>query len=127
MNRHSILNLVDSKKRVVSDIFKYSDDGSKYFIGYLHGDRIMRPLFIILPRMSGYIKYFDNGGKSVSFKIEDKGLSLKYNEIWIKTKKTLNTKLYIQPIYDDKYITTKVKVFDGVINRLFSDNKIPEE
>ena len=31
----------------------------------------MRPLCIIFNQMSRYIKYFDNGGKNVSFLIED--------------------------------------------------------
>ena len=44
-----------------------------------------------------------------------------------KIKKTLNIKFHSQPIYDDKYIKTKVKAFNGVINTLFSDNKIPKE
>ena len=66
------LNLVNTSKIVVSDKFKYSDDGSKYFIGYLHDDNdVIRSLCIILPQMSGFIKYFDNGEKNVSFKIED--------------------------------------------------------
>ena len=65
------LNLVDIIKIVISDKFKYSDDGSKYFIVYLHDDDVIRPLCIILPQISGYIKYFDNGGKNMSFKIED--------------------------------------------------------
>ena len=48
------LNLVDTSKILVSDKFKHSDDGSKYFIGYLHDDDdVMRPLCIILPQMSG--------------------------------------------------------------------------
>ena len=29
--------------------------------------------------MSGYIKYFDDGGKNMSFKIEDDNVFLKYN------------------------------------------------
>ena len=37
------LNLVDTNKIVVSDKFKPSDDGSKYFTGYLHDD-VIRPL-----------------------------------------------------------------------------------
>ena len=37
--------------------------------------------------MSGYIKYFDDGGKNMSFKIEDEGVYLKHNEIWNKIKK----------------------------------------
>ena len=56
------LNLVDSSKIHVSDKFKRSDDGSKFFIGYIHDDDdVIKPLCVILPRMSGYIKYFDNG------------------------------------------------------------------
>ena len=84
--------LVDTNKIVVSDKFKYSDNGSKYFIGYLDDDddNIVRPLCIILPQMSGYIKYFEDDGKNMSFKIENEGVYLKYNEIWNKIKKTLN-------------------------------------
>ena len=47
---------------VVSDKFKHNNEGFKYFIGYLEGE-IAKPLCIILPQMSGYIKYFENGGK----------------------------------------------------------------
>ena len=121
------LNLVDTNKIVISDKLKYSDDGSKYFIGYLHDDDIIRPLCIILPQMSGYIKYFDDGGKNVSFKIEDESLYLKYTEIWNKTKKSLNTRFHNQPNYDDKYIKTNVKTFSSMINTLFSDNEITKE
>ena len=60
------LNLVGTDKIVISDKFKHSNNGSKYFIGYLDDD-IIRPLCIILPQMSGYIKYFDDGGKNMSF------------------------------------------------------------
>ena len=45
---------------------------------------MMRPLCIILPQMSGYVKYFENGGKNMSFKIEDESVYLKYTEIWKK-------------------------------------------
>ena len=78
------LNLVDTKKIVVSDKFKHSDDGSKYFIGYLHDNDVTRPLSIALPQMSGYTKYFDSGGKNMSFKIEDESVYFKYTEIWKK-------------------------------------------
>ena len=42
-------------------------------------------------------------------------------------KKTLNTRFHSQPIYDDKSIKTIVKTLSGVINTVFSDNKVPEE
>ena len=53
---------VNTEHIVISDKFKHSDDGFKYFIGYQE-DEIVKPLCIILPQMSGYIKYFENGGK----------------------------------------------------------------
>ena len=113
------LNLINTNKSVVSDKFKHSDDGFKYFIGYLHDDDVIRPLCIILPQMSRYIKYSDNGGKNMSFKIEDESVYLKYTEIWNKIKKSLNTRFHRQPFYDDKYIKIKVKTFSSVINTLF--------
>ena len=67
--------------------------------------------------MSGCIKYFDNGGKNMSFKIEDESVYLKYTEIWNKIKKSLNTRF--QPIHDDKYIKTKVNTFSSMINTVF--------
>ena len=54
---------------VVSDKFRDSDEGFKYFIGYQEGE-IVKPLCIILPQMSEYIKYFGNGDKNMSFLIK---------------------------------------------------------
>ena len=55
---------------VVSDKFKHSDESFKFFIGYQEGE-IVKPLCIILPQMSGYIKYSENVGKNMSFLIKD--------------------------------------------------------
>ena len=108
------LNLVDINI-VISDKFKHSDKGFKYFIGY-KDDNIVRPLCIILPQMSGYIKYFENGGKNM---IEDDNVLVKYNEIWNNVKKTLNIKFYSMPVHDEKYTKAKVKEFNGVVNTNF--------
>ena len=51
---------------VVSGKFKHIDEGFKYFIGYQE-DEIVKPLCIILCQISGYIKYFKNSGKNMSF------------------------------------------------------------
>ena len=51
------LDLAKVDQIVISDKFKQSDDGFKYFIGYKEGE-IVKPLCSILPQMSGYIKYF---------------------------------------------------------------------
>ena len=70
LNNQLTLDLLNVDQIVVSDKFKHSDDGFKYFIGYKEGE-IVKPLCIILPQMSGYIKYFKNGGKNMSFLIKD--------------------------------------------------------
>ena len=62
-----------------------SDDGFKYFIGYKEGE-IVKLLCIILPQMSGYIKYFENGGKNMSFMVKNEDMLDKYNQIWDKIK-----------------------------------------
>ena len=67
-----------------------------------------------------WIKYFENGGKDMSFKIEDDEVYLKYNKIWNKIKELFNgVKLGSDPIYDGSYIETKVKTFSEVIKTLF--------
>ena len=58
------LDLVNVDQIVVSDKFKHSDDGFKYFIGYKEGE-IVKPLCIILLQMREYVKYFENGSKNM--------------------------------------------------------------
>ena len=79
-NKAIFLNLVDVNNSVISNRVK-NNDTSKYFIGYLNDINVISPLCITLPQMSGYIKYFENGGKNVSFKIEDENVYIKYNKI----------------------------------------------
>ena len=57
---------VNVNQIVVSDKFNHNNEGFKYFIGYQQG-AIVKPLCIILPQMSGYIKYFEYGGQNMSF------------------------------------------------------------
>ena len=120
------LGLVNLDQIVISDKFKHSDDGFKYFIGYKEGE-IVKPLCIILPQMSGYIRYFENGGKNTSFVIKDDDVLDKYNETWNKIKKTLNIKFHSMPVYDEKYIKAKVREFSGVVKINFLGDKIPKE
>ena len=61
---------VDLDQIAVSYKFKHNNEVFKHFIGYQKGE-IVKPLCIILPQMSGYIKYFENGGKNMSFLIKD--------------------------------------------------------
>ena len=77
--------------------------------------------------MSGYIKYFEKGGKNMSFVIKDDLCLDKYNEIWNKIKKTLGIKFHSMSVYDEKYIKAKVREFNGLIKTNFLDDKIPKK
>ena len=77
----------------MSDKFRHNDDSFKYFIGYKEG-KIVEPLCIILLQMTGYLKYFESGGKNMSFVIKDDDVLDKYNEIWDKIKEILSTKFH---------------------------------
>ena len=111
---------------VVSDKFKHNSEGFKYFIGYQEGE-IVKPLCIILPQMSGYIKYFENGGKNMSFLIKDDEVWEKYDKIWDAIKNKLGIKFHSEPVYEYKYLKAKVREFDGVIKTNFLGNDMPKE
>ena len=77
--------------------------------------------------MSGYIKYFENGSKSMSFFIKDDEVSDKYSETWDAIKNKLNIKFHIKPVYKQKYLKAKVREFDGAIKTNFLGNDMPKE
>ena len=109
---------VNADQIVVSEKFKHSDEGFKYFIAYQEGE-IVKLLCIILPQMTGCIKYFENGGKNISFLIKDDEVWEKYENISNMIKKKLSIKFHRKPIYDQKYLKAKVREIDGVIKANF--------
>ena len=121
-----MLDSVDLSKIVVSSQWKINYTTYKYFCGYLNND-VIQPLCVILPQMSGYIKYFDDGGKIMSFVTDDKEVYEKYNEIWNVVKRLLKLKFFVNPVRDDKCIIAKLKIFNGINRATFTDNVIPIE
>ena len=103
-----------------------NDTTYKYFCGYLNND-VIQPLCVILPQMSGYIKYFDDGGNNMSFVTDNKEVYEKYNEIWNVVKKLLKLKFTVNPVRDDEYIIIKLKIFNGINRTTFTNNVIPIE
>ena len=77
--------------------------------------------------MSGYIKYFDNGGKNMSFVTDDKEVYEKYNEIWNVVKRLLKLKFTVSPVRDDKYILAKLKICNKINRTTFNNNVMPIE
>ena len=107
---------------VVSDKFKHSDEGFRYCIGYQEGE-IVKPLCIILPQMNGYIKYFENEGKNMSFLIKDDEVCEKYGQTWDVIKNKQGIKIHSEPVYDKTYIKSKVRKFDWKIKTNFLSNE----
>ena len=123
------LESADTDKIVVSDKFKHSQEGYKHFISYQEG-QIVKPLRIILPQINGYIKYFESGGKNISFLIKNDEVCGKYEETWNVIKNKLGIKFHSEPIYEKKkkkYLKAKVREFEGEIRTNFLDNGTPKE
>ena len=121
------LDSVDLNKIVVSKKLKINDATYKHICGYLNNDTI-QPLCLILPQMDGYIKYFDDGGKNMSFVTDDEKIYKKYNEIWEAVRNLLKIDFTVNPVRDDIYLVAKLKIFDRINRTTFNNNNyIPME
>ena len=76
--------------------------------------------------MSGYIKSFENGSKSMSSCIKNVEVWDKYDKIWDLIKNKLNIKFHNKPVYKYKYLKVKVREFNGVIKTNFLNNGMPK-
>ena len=72
--------------------------------------------------MSGYVKTFkvkdgdkDKNNKLMLFRKDDEKLLEKYKAIWTKVEDLKNIKLNALPVYDDRYIKTKIKIYGDKI------------
>ena len=120
------LNEIDVNEILVSKKESYGTKNSlKYFIGY-NDDDVIRPLCIRLPQMMGYVKHFDS---NKTFKVSDNKLLKKYNKIWGKVCNLMNIEFGDEPVYGDgdKYIKTKIKLYEDRVNTNFQSKKVPKE
>ena len=81
--------------------------------------------------MIGCIKYFDNNKETMSFLVNHTELLIKYTEIWTKIRDLINKKFDSEPVYNNKYINTKIKLYNNDIRTIFHDNdnikEVPKE
>ena len=120
-----LLDSVDLSKIVVSSRYKVNDKTYKFFCGCLNNNSI-KPLCVILPQVDGYIKYFKDGGKNMSFITDDEKIYEKYNKIWEVIRELLKVNFDVSPVRDDKYLVAKLKIFAGT-NRTTFNNSISIE
>ena len=121
---------IDTNKILISEPEPYGKKNAiKYIIGY--NDNVIRPLRILLPKMIGYIKYFEDDKKTMSSVVDDAELFIKYTEIWNKMRDLINKKFDSEPVYNNKYIHTKVKLYNNDIKTNFHDEnnirEVPKE
>ena len=97
---------IDVNKILVSKEEPYGAKNSfKYFMGYNDNDVIIRLFCIKLQQMIDYVRKFE-GNATMSFKINDKQLLEKFNQICKRVEKLLNIEFDSKPVYGDngKYI-----------------------
>ena len=63
----------------------------------------------------------------MSFLIKDDEVLDKYDKIWDVIKNKLNTKLHSEPVYEYKYLKTKVRKYNGEIKPTFLNNGMPKK
>ena len=110
---------MDVNKILVSKKEIYGKYNSfKYFIGYNDND-VIRPLYLELSQMPGYINKFDEDKNkkkmkksniTMSLKVKDKQLLKNYNKMWKKIERLMSIDFDSKPTYD-KYINIKTKTY----------------
>ena len=73
--------------------------------------------------MSGYFKIFkvkdgdkDKNNKLMSFRTDDEKLLEKYRSTWTKIEDLKDIKLNALPVYDDRYMKTKIRTYSDYKN-----------
>ena len=83
--------------------------------------------------MSGYVKTskVKDGDKKtnklMSFIINDEKLSEKYKTIWPKIEDLKNIELNVLPVFDNRYIKTKIRTYDDKVYNNFGGLNVPED
>ena len=80
--------------------------------------------------MSGYVKTFkvkEESNKLTSFLIDDEKLLEKYKAIWTNIEDLKNINLNALPVYDDRYIKTKIRTFGDKVYPNFRGLNVPED
>ena len=89
-----------------------------------NGNKI-KPLNVMLPKTSAYVKSYNGQTKWMYFLVEVDGLLEKYNIIWDKVRSNIKKKIDSEPVYNKNYLKTKIK-FCGDETTDFHDKEIPK-
>ena len=117
---------VDINNIVVSKLIERKNN-SKYLI--LHLNEVIRPLVLILPGISGYIKNFKKkNNKLTSLHIDNEKISEKYKTISIMTEDLKNIELNALPVFDSRNMKTEMRANDDKVYTNFLHGlNVPED
>ena len=94
-------------------------------IGYL--DEVMRPLVLILPKMSGYVKTFEEkNNKLIYFCIDDDKLLEKHKTILTKIEDLKNIELDSLLVYET-YIKSEIRTYGDKVYTNFRSLNVPKD
>ena len=65
--------------------------------------------------------------KLMFFLIKDNELLEKNNYIWEKVKNSIKKELDSEPVHNEKYLKAEIISYNGKLNRIFYNDKIPKE
>ena len=121
---------IDINKILISKPETYENNMRKYIIGY--NDNTISPLQLFLPKMTGYLNIFKDGARKMSFFTTNNEFLERYTAIWEKISDLVNKKFDSDPIYNNKYINTKIRSYNNDIITNFrnidnKNNKLPEK
>ena len=120
----------DINKILISKPETYENNMSKCIIGY--NDNTIIPLQLFLPKMTGYLNIFKDGARKMSFFTNNNEFLERYTAMWEKISDLVNKKFDSDPIYNNKYINTKIRSYNNYIITNFcnidnKNNKLPEK
>ena len=112
---------IDTNKTLISKPVSYGKSNmKKYIIGY--NDSTIIPLQLFLPKMTGYLNIFEDGTKKMSFFTDNNEFLEKYTKIWEKISDLIDKKFDSDPVYNNKYINTKIRSYNNDIITNLHDN-----
>ena len=77
--------------------------------------------------MDGYAKNIDKNSKCMNLLINNKEILEKHSEIWNKITSLLKKEFNSEPVYNEKPIKTKMKLYNDKVYTNFQHNKIPKD
>ena len=121
---------IDINKILISKPETYDNNMRKYIIRY--NDNTISPLQFFLPKMTRYLNISKDGARKMSFFTNNNEFLERYTAVWEKISDLVDKKFHSDPIYNNKYINTKIRSYNNDIITNFrnidnANNKLPEE